>query len=53
MDENIKLVLPPKVIGYVQICPGTYFPVTEGYPNWWFRFWQRLFLGFKWEKGSY
>lgn len=29
--------------------PGTYW-MSKSYPNWWFRIWQRLILGIKWEK---
>ena len=51
-DEGIVLSAPPirsrLIIGSLPCA--LVFELHTKRPNWWFRLWQRLILGFRWER---
>ena len=42
----------PKAKSTLHINEELGFHFHAEMPNWWFRLWQKLFLGFKWEKAE-
>ena len=46
--DSISVSVAPNV-GEVEIAPNCYVFLTR-LPNWWFRLWARILLGWKWTK---
>lgn len=43
----ISILEPQKTVGYYEVVKNTRFYTTSR-PNWWFRLWTRLLLGWVW-----
>ncbi len=47
MSEQFQFIQQPEVVGYFDINPMLAYEMTHK-PNWWYRFWARKLLGWKW-----